>query len=87
MTSFNWKTSKSPIIHGCLCLDRNNCHGCSRYEQHKSNVYPPPKVNADRVRAMSDEEIEAWYWWMHKEMMRYTDSRVFLHDWLRQEAE
>ena len=44
------------------------------------------KTNADRIRAMSDEEIENWFWWMHKEMMRYTDSRVFLHDWLRQEV-
>ena len=43
-------------------------------------------TNADRIRAMSDEEIENWFWWMHKEMMRYTDSRVFLHDWLKQEA-
>ena len=43
-------------------------------------------TNADKLRAMSDEEIEAWYWWMHKEMMRYTDSRVFLHDWLKKEA-
>ena len=44
------------------------------------------KTNADRIRAMTDEEIEKWFWWMHKEMMRYTDSRVFVHDWLRQEA-
>ena len=44
------------------------------------------KTKADALRAMSDEEIENWFWWMHKEMMRYTDSRVFLHDWLRQEV-
>ncbi len=44
------------------------------------------KTNADRFRAMDIEEIENWFWWMHKEMMRYTDSRVFLHDWLRQEV-
>ena len=44
------------------------------------------KTNADRIRAMTDEGIEKWFWWMHKEMMRYTDSRVFVHDWLRQEA-
>ena len=44
-------------------------------------------TNADRIRAMTDEEIEKWFWWMHKEMMRYTDSRVFLHDWLKQEAQ
>lgn len=43
-------------------------------------------TNADRIRAMTDEEIEKWFWWMHKEMMRYTDSREFVHDWLRQEA-
>ena len=57
--------------------------------------YPPyldypkpckPITNADRLRAMTYEEIEKWFWWMHKEMMRYTDSRVFVHDWLRQEA-
>ena len=45
-----------------------------------------PITNADRIRAMSDEEIEKWFWWMHKEMMWYTDSRVFVHDWLRQKV-
>lgn len=44
------------------------------------------QTNADRIRSMTDEEIEKWFWWMHKEMMRYTDSRVFVHDWLRHEA-
>lgn len=44
-------------------------------------------TNADRIRAMSDEEIEDWYWWMHKEMMYYTDSRAFVHDWLKQEVD
>lgn len=43
--------------------------------------------NADRIRAMSDEGIEDWYWWMHKEMMHYTDSRVFVHDWLKAPVE
>lgn len=46
-----------------------------------------PMTNGDRIRRMTDEEIEAWYWWMHKTMMQYTDSRIFLHDWLREEAE
>lgn len=45
------------------------------------------KTHYDEIRAMSMEEIENWFWWMHKEIMRYTDSRVFLHDWLRQESE
>ena len=43
--------------------------------------------NADLIRAMTDEEIEDWYWWMHKEMMYYTDSRAFVHDWLKQEVD
>ena len=46
-----------------------------------------PQTNADRIRAMSDEEIEDWYWWMHKEMMQYTDSRIFVHDWLKSPAD
>lgn len=46
-----------------------------------------PITHYDEIRAMSIEEIENWFWWMHKEMMRYTDSRVFLHDWLKQGAE
>lgn len=55
--------------------------GCSRYKERK------PVTNADCIRAMSTEEIEKWFWWMRKEMLQYTDSRLFLHDWLRQEAE
>ena len=44
-------------------------------------------TNADRIRTMTDEELENWYWWMHKEMMYYTDSRAFVHDWLKQEVD
>ena len=46
-----------------------------------------PLTNADRIRAMTDEEIENWYWWMHKEMMNCTESHVFVHDWLKQEVD
>ena len=45
------------------------------------------QTNGDKIRAMSDGEIEEWYWWMHKEMMHYTDSRVFVHEWLKQEVD
>ena len=44
-------------------------------------------TNADRIRTMTDEELENWYWWMHKEMMYYTDSRAFFHEWLKQEVD
>ena len=46
-----------------------------------------PMTNADKIRTMTDEEIEAWYWWMHKEMMYYTDSAAFVHDWLKSPVE
>ena len=45
------------------------------------------KTNADRIRQMSDEEIEAWFWWMHDGMMWYTDSHDFLRKWLKKEVE
>lgn len=45
------------------------------------------QTNADLIRQMSDAGIEDWYWWMHKEMMRYTDSRIFVHDWLKSPVE
>ena len=60
MTSFNWTPPKSSIVYGCSCFDRNDCHGCLEYEQHKANAYPPPKTNADKLRAMSDEELAKW---------------------------
>lgn len=44
-------------------------------------------TNADRVRFMTDEELEQWFWWMHREMMNYTDSVLFVHDWLKQEVD
>ena len=72
----------SILIQG-LSMPDDGCH-------HKICIVKCEKrkqqTNADRIRAMSDEEIEKWFWWMHKEMMLYTDSRHFLHDWLKQEA-
>lgn len=50
-------------------------------------IQKKPQTNADRIRAMTDEEIEDWYWWMNKKMMGYTDSRMFVHDWLKAPVE
>ena len=62
------------------------------YDENGYEIDPPKadivsQTNADRIRAMSDEGIEDWYWWMHKEMMKYTDSRIFVHDWLKSPAD
>lgn len=42
------------------------------------------KTNADRIRAMTDEELAEWYWWMLRYVQGYTDSRVALLDWLKE---
>ncbi len=72
-----------------------HCRGCIRYlkscsgmskavcEKHQLRI---PRTNADKIRAMTDEELAEWYWWMLKYVQGYTDSRVALLDWLKQEA-
>ena len=52
--------------------------------------YKPGRVltNADRIRAMSDEELSDWA--INKAPSigkRYTDSRLWLLNWLQQPAE
>lgn len=62
------------------CAEFNWClenEDCGLFKQKS-------QTNADRIRVMTDEEIEDWYWWMHKEMMYYTDSHAFVHEWLEQ---
>lgn len=44
------------------------------------------KTNADKIRAMTDEEIAEWFWWMLDYTKNYTDSRLALIDWLKKEA-
>ena len=50
-------------------------------------LLPTPRTNGDHIRAMTDKEIENWYWWMHKKMTCYTDSHAFVHEWLNQEIQ
>ena len=53
---------------------------------HIKSTLQKPKTNAEKFQFMSIEEIETWYWWMHKEMMNYTDSHEFVHEWLKGEC-
>lgn len=39
---------------GCAC-SRNTCKGCITYETYKT--VKKPTTNADRIRAMTDEEL------------------------------
>jgi hypothetical protein len=43
-------------------------------------------TNADRIRSLSDDELEAEYWRIYKQLPCWTDSRAWLHQWLREES-
>lgn len=46
----------------------------------------PPITNADRIRAMSDEELrDTFFWIQHNILRQYNDSYLGLLDWLKQE--
>lgn len=70
----------------------SDCRKCAKFEECLVDedcglFVEKPMTNGDEIRAMTDEGIEDWYWWMHKEMMRYTDSRIFVHEWLKSPVE
>ena len=47
-----------------------------------------PKTNADRIRAMSDEDLASWALYAAQTIgMRYSHSLLGLVDWLKQPAE
>ena len=59
-------------------------------KQNTAIGYVPPlkKTNADRIRAMTDEELANEYFYiLHKVFPRYTDSRQGLLHYLKQEAD
>lgn len=65
-----------------LCGTTARIMHCSK----RQTYMPKPMTGAEKVRIMTDEELEEWYWWMHKKMMEYTDSHIFVHNWLKQEV-
>ena len=56
-------------------------------EQKRKNppIQRKPITNADHVRSMTDDELAEWYWWMLHYVQGYTDSRVALREWLKEE--
>lgn len=64
--------------------DKEPCRKCIRAflaaRTHK------PQTNADRIRCMSDEELEAEFWRIYEELRRWTNSRIWLHQWLMEEV-
>ena len=44
-------------------------------------------TNGDKVRQMTDEELSGWFWWMLHYVGSYTDSRLALEYWLKEEVD
>ena len=75
------------ISFECESCENENCTGKGlKSTVYKCGGYKHKQTNADRIRAMTDEELAEWYWWMLRYVQGYTDSRVALLDWLKQEA-
>lgn len=49
---FGWKPGDTSVPDECI--------GCTVIDGKPTNFKPKPKTNADRIRAMSDEELEAF---------------------------
>lgn len=76
----------------CYLRDAKPCYECSACMAGDCHFRPAPKAkkqsNADRIRAMSDEELADWAIYKAPNIgKRYTDSRLGLLDWLQQPAE
>jgi len=56
------------------------------YEMYHAPRKQRKQTNADRIRSMTDEEIAEWYWWMLRYVQGYTDSRLALSEWLKEEV-
>lgn len=69
------------------CINQNYQHEQWMLTTNRTEpVIVKPNTNADRIRAMTDEELAEWYWWMLNYVRGATDSRTALLDWLKQEV-
>ena len=57
------------------------------YKYGKIDRAISPKTNADRIRAMTDEELADEYIRIYNMLPRYTDSWAWLREWLKSPVE
>ena len=70
------------------------CEGCNgfidmsgQFHEHKDELFMPPMANADRIRAMSDEELVDWIINKAPQIASYySDSKLGLLDWIKRPA-
>ena len=75
--------------------DKGKCIGVSRRSSHKNCFEPKFMTNADRIRAMSDEELawELMTWRLETEAKHqgvesnYPNTQKSILEWLQQPAE
>ena len=56
-------------------------------EEKKKRTFAKPQTNADRIRAMSDEELADEYIRIYHRLGWYTDSWAWLRKWLKSPVE
>lgn len=76
------------------CIHNDECHDKCRGCFEGSNYKPKPLTNADRIRAMTDEELAEWIDYSQgcfesqgKRCPKYGTCRDCWFDWLKQECE
>ena len=75
----------------CRWVERCDAASAFKYHRESCPVYGEKEhrtqTNADRIRAMTDEELEAEFWRIYKELPKYSNSSAWFHEWLKQESE
>lgn len=79
-------------VHGCQgCAECKIKHEIVLWSDCCDHLWLIPKrlkiglkTNADRIRAMTDEELAEWFW---KNDWTYLKTKREMLDWLKQEAE
>lgn len=79
--------------HGWIC---KKCKGFisladGKFYEYVEKPFVPPMTNADRIRAMSDEELSVFLWEFEKEEIaranEYALERRKITEWLKQPAQ
>ena len=69
-------------LHTCVAVETTPGHGFRFLYKSKEK-----QTNADRIRAMSDEELcNEYFRILNHQLWNYTDSRLGLLEWLKEEV-
>lgn len=71
MKVINCPKCGGPVMVSTIGWKCTNCHGFfdmqGKFHEHTEKPFMPPQTNADRIRAMSDEELAEFLCGVHDE--------------------